>query len=113
MKKEIIFRSDQYYQGILQIRPCNKDVLDFAAEQIKHSKYCELSKLIITKFGYDLYVTSNKFLQVLGNRISNNFKGKIIKSRTLYGKNRMTSREVFRMTICFRVKIGEQDKNQE
>ncbi len=109
--KEIIYRSDQYFQGILQIRPINKKVLDFSTEQIKASKYCELSKLIENKFGYDLYVTSNKFLQVLGSRLKHRFKeGKIIKSRTLYGKNKMTSREVFRMTICFRL---DPDNNQK
>ncbi|HLC58008.1 MAG TPA: NMD3-related protein [Candidatus Nanoarchaeia archaeon] len=103
MKKAIIFRPDQYYQGILQLRPINKKLLDFSIQEIKQSKYCELSKMLETKFGYDLYLTSNKFLQVLGSRLKNKFRGKLIKSRTLFGRNRMTSRDVYRMTICFRM----------
>ena len=102
--KEIIFRSDQYYQGILQLRPANKEILFFAVDEIKSSGSCELSKLIETKTGYDLYLTSQRFLQALGIKIKKKFpQGTLKKSKSIYGKNRMTSREVYRVTVCFRL----------
>src|SRR3989344_3101717 len=104
MKHELIFRTDQYYQGILQIRPRNKEVLDFSISEIKKSKSCELSKLIETKPGYDLYLTSQRSLQALGIKLKRKFPSGILKkSKSIFGKSRMTSREVYRVTVCFRL----------
>ena len=102
-KNEVIFRSDQYYQGILQLRPRNKEIIDFAIAEIKRNKQGELSKLVETKSGFDLYLTSNVFLITLGAKLKKKFRGTLKKSRMLYGKNRMTSREVYRVTLCFRL----------
>jgi len=107
MKREIIYRSDQYYQGILQLRPRNKQLLNFALEEIKRHPQGELSKLVETNTGYDLYLTSNIFLIALGARLRKKFPGTLKKSRTLYGKHKMTSREIYRVTICFRMEEKE------
>lgn len=103
MKKEIIYRSDQYYQGILQLRPRERPLLDFALQEIKRHPQGELSKLVETNSGYDLYLTSNIFLIALGAKLRKRFPGILKKSRTLYGKHKMTSREIYRVTICFRL----------
>lgn len=107
MKKEIIFRSDQYYQGILQLRPHNKQLLEFALAEIKRHPQGELSKLKETKNGFDLYLTSNIFLIALGTKLRKRFPGILKKSRALYGKHRMTSREIYRVTLCFRLQEKE------
>ena len=108
MKNEIIYRSDQYYQGILQLRPRARPLLEFVLKEIKRHPQGELSKLVETKAGYDLYLTSNIFLIALGAKIRRRFPGILKKSRQLYGRHKMTSREIYRVTICFRLKPSEQ-----
>ena len=101
--RELIYREDLYFQGVLQIRPSNIEVLNFAINQIKKSKSCELTKIVEKKEGFDLYLTSQKFVQNLGNRLRKSFKGTIKKSKTIYGRNKLTSKDVYRVTVCFRL----------
>lgn len=100
----MIYAKDQYYEAILQIRPKNKGVLDFVKELIDKRNDTFISKEKENKYGYDLYLTSQKFAQIIGRKLKKAFKGELKISRKLYGRSRQTSRIVYRLTVCFRLK---------
>lgn len=92
-----------YYQGILQLRNPNKEVLNFIKNQFKNNKKAWIAKQVKQKTGVDLYISSNKFLLALGKKLKKSFKGELKTSRKLHSKNRLTSRNVYRVTVLFRV----------
>jgi len=49
-------------------------------------------------------LTNKYFLVQLGRRLKQRFPGTTTQSRTLYKTSRLTSRQVYRTTICFRLK---------
>jgi len=98
-----LYSNDQYYEAKLQLRPKNKEVLSFVYSQIENRNDCLISKEERLKTGFDLYLTSQKFAQILGRRLKKRFGGIMILSRSLYGVNRMTSKKVYRVTVLFRL----------
>ena len=99
----MIYTNAQNYQGILQLRPHNKEVLNYVYGEIEKSGNVFITKEINKKFGIDLYLTNKYFLIQLSKKLKNKFHGKIIRSRSLYGKTRHSSRLVYRTTICFKI----------
>lgn len=99
----MIYTNSRYYEGILQIRPNDKRVIDYVYNEIEKSGNVLISKEVIKKFGIDIYLTNKFFLVQLGRKLRTRFKGKVTQSRTLHTKNRQTSKLVYRTTICFRL----------
>ena len=97
-----IYSKDQYFQAKLQLRPCTKEILDFVYNEIDRREDCLISREEGLKTGVDLYLTSQKFAQIIGRKLKLKFKGKVTISRTLFGINKMTSKRVYRVTILFR-----------
>jgi NMD protein affecting ribosome stability and mRNA decay len=83
-------------------------VLNYVKNEIEKAGNVFISKEIYKKFGTDLYLTNKFFLIQLGKKLKNRFSGTITRSRSLYKTNRMTSKLVYRTTICFR--LIEEDK---
>ncbi len=94
---------DQYYEGILQLRPFNKDVLDYVKKQIEKSD-CLISKEVDLKDGTDLYLTSQRFAISLARKLKRVFKGEVKISRSIHTRSRVTSKDVYRVTVLFRLK---------
>ncbi len=104
-----IYSKDQYYQAKLQLRPCTKEILDFVYNEIDKRDDCLISKEEELKTGIDIYLTSQKFAQILGRKLKLRFRGKTVISRTLFGINRMTSKKVYRVTILFRLEEKKEE----
>jgi len=102
MAAENIYRSDGYYQAILQIRPRDKEVLDFVRKQIKKKKGVSISKEVFFKYGIDVYITDQKFARNLGQKIKKVFKGELKITKSIHTRDRITSKDVYRGTILFR-----------
>lgn len=100
--KMAIYSNDQYFEGILQLRPLNKDVLDYVKKQIDKGN-CLISKEVDLKYGTDLYVTSQRFAVSLGRKLKRVFKGEVKISRSIFKRSRITSKEVYRVTVLFRL----------
>ncbi len=94
--------NQQYYEGILQLRNPNKEVLNFIRNQFKNNKKAWIAKEDELKTGIDYYISSNKCLLTLGKKLKKSFKGKLIISKRLHTRNRMTSKDVYRMTVLFK-----------
>ena len=106
----MIYTKSQSYEGILQIRPGNEKVLDYVYKEIEKAGKVFITKEVLKKFGFDIYLTNKFFLIQLGKKLKKRFLGKVTQSRSLYGRNRMTSRLVYRTTVCFR--LNEEEINE-
>ena len=101
-----------YFQGILQLRDCNEEIIDFVNNQIKKvgRENVYVSKIVRMKNGLDLYITSNKFLRSLGKKLRKAFNGELKESEKLFSRDRQTGKEIYRLNVLFRptnVKKGE------
>jgi|SRR3989344_704174 len=97
------YTKGQSYQGILQIRPNDEKILNYVYNEIEKNGNVFITKEVVKKFGIDLYLTNKFFLIQLGKKLKQRFNGKVTRSRSLYGVNKMNSRLVYRTTICFRL----------
>ena len=95
-------KNPQYFEGTLQLRNPNEELLNFVMNQFNKNEKVWVAAKRKLKTGVDLDVSSNKFLLQLGKKLKKSFKGKLIVSRRLHTQNRLTSRLVYRMTVCFR-----------
>ncbi|MBW2989566.1 60S ribosomal export protein NMD3 [Candidatus Woesearchaeota archaeon] len=93
----------EYYEGILQLRNPNIEAINFIINQFKNNPKVWIAKQKKVKTGIDLYISSNRFLMSLGKKLKRSFKGELKLSRKLITKNRMTSKNVYRVTILFRL----------
>jgi len=93
----------QYFEGILQLRNPNKEVISFIANQMKKKDDVFIAKQVKTKNGVDLYFSSNKFLKSLGRKLQNHFGGEFKTSATLHTRSRQSSKNLYRLTVLFRL----------
>ena len=89
---------DQYFQGILQLRNPNEDVIVFVE---KYHNY--ISKKIKQKDGFDYYFVSNKLLRHLAKKLKQNFGGILKESPKLYTRDRQTQKPIYRLSVLFRL----------
>ena len=97
------FAHSDYYEGKLQLRPYDEKLIEFVEKQFEKNDNIWISKKIVKKYGVDYFVSSNKFLRQLGKKLKNSFKGELIESKKLFSKSRLTSKEIYRVTVCFRL----------
>lgn len=99
-----IYSENRYYEAILQIRPYNKKVIDFILDEVDKKDGVFISKVDELKEGIDFYINSQKFAKSLSTSLKKKFKGTVKITRSLYGVSRETSKKVYRLTVCFRLK---------
>lgn len=99
----MIYSKDQYHEAILQLRPKDERLLEFVKKKIDKKSNVFISKEVENKYGYDLYLNSRRFAWTLANSLKRTFRGTVKKSRKLFTVNRLTSKRVYRVTICFRL----------
>ena len=93
-----------YYQSILQLRPETIELMNFVENQFKNNEKVWISKKLKVKSGVDYYLSSNKFARILGKQLKKKFKGKLTESVKLFGRDKYRSKDLFRVTVCFRLK---------
>ncbi len=92
-----------YYQGILQLRNIGNEVIEFAINEVKKDKSAYVAKVIKVTNGVDIYISHQKFLRSIGNRLQKRFGGQIIVSRRLHTRSKLTSRDLYRVNVLFRL----------
>ncbi len=102
-----IYSNDQYFQGKIQIRPYNEEVINFMKKMIDKRNDILISKEEKLKTGMDFYITSNKAAKSIGLQLKRRFKGELKITRKLYGMDRLTSKKVWRLTVLFRCASDE------
>ena len=94
-------RSD-YYQGILQLRDVNEEILSFVHNQIKKRSDTAVTKTVKFSNGVDLYITSQKFIRILGKKLKESFGGQLKISSKLHTKSRQ-GKDLYRVNVLFRL----------
>ena len=95
---------DKYFEAIIQLRPATPEVVKYVRDRIKEKKGVFISKEETLKTGIDLYMSSKTLAMSLGKELRKKFKGTTKLSRSIYGINRMSSKKIYRVTICYREK---------
>lgn len=109
MKSSGNAQHSEYYEAILQVRPYNKEVVDFISELVDSRNDVKVSKFKELKTGIDIYLTNQRFARgALASQLRRKFRnGKLTMSRSLFGQHKMSSRLVYRATILFRLESQE------
>lgn len=97
-----------YYQGILQLRDVNDEVVAFVRNQVKKRDGVSITKTVKFPNGLDFYITSQKFIRILGKKLKESFGGELKTSSKLHTRNRQ-GRELYRVNVLFRLlkyKVG-------
>ena len=92
----------QYFEGILQLRNCTDEVINFVRNLSLKSPTAYISKEEGTKNGVDFYLSDNKFLHSLGKKLRESFTGELKSSASLHTKDRQSSKDLYRLTILFK-----------
>lgn len=95
--------ANQYFEGTLQIRNPKDDLVDFIEKVLVQKGDVSIAKVKEVKNGVDLYISSQRFLRTLGNKLQQQFGGQLELSRKLHTRNRMRSRDVYRVNVLLRL----------
>jgi len=96
-------RHKGYFEGILQLRDVDTDVVEYSIKEIERREDGFIAKIKDLDNGVDIYMTPQKFLRSLGNNLQSTFGGQITFSTKLHTKNKLTSKEVYRVSMLFRM----------
>ncbi|MBI4452207.1 hypothetical protein HY637_02150 [Candidatus Woesearchaeota archaeon] len=99
--KQLKFARSNYYQGILQLRDVNEEMLSFVYNQIKKRGDVAVTKTMNLPNGKDLYITSQKFITILGKKLKESFGGQITTSSKLHTRSK-TGRDLYRVNVLYR-----------
>ena len=91
-----------YFQGILQLRDVNDEILSFVHNQLKKRNDAAVTKTIKFSNGIDLYITSQKFIRILGKKLKESFGGQLKISAKLHTRNKQ-GKDLYRVNVLFRL----------
>ena len=91
-----------YYQGILQLRDINDEILNFVRNQIKKRWDAAITKTVKLDNGVDFYITSQKFIRILGKKLKESFGGELNVSSQLHTKSRH-GKDLYRVNVLFKL----------
>ncbi len=99
----------KYYEGVLQLRNCSEEALDFVSSMIE-KEGVKIAKEAKTKDGVDLYLSSNKFLKKIGKQLKAKFPGILKATSKLFTEDKQAGKKIYRGTMFFRMpgfKVGD------
>lgn len=92
-----------YYEAKIQLRPGNKEFLDFIKKKVKKKGKVFISKVEVLKEGIDVYLSSWRFAISLGKMLKKSFGGEVSITRKLFSRDTRTSKKIYRVTVLFRL----------
>ena len=92
-----------YFEGILQLRNIGNEVVEFAVKEIGKNENINIAKIKKVTNGVDIYLSPQKALRSLGNKLQHHFGGQLIVSTKLHTKSRVTSKDLYRVNMLFRI----------
>ncbi len=102
--------NQNYFEGVLQLRNPHEEVIRMIRNQINKNPGVFVAKEIPQPEGMDLYFSSNQFLLSLGRRLKKSYQGELKVTRRIYTVDRMTSKNIYRVTVLFRLADKEEEK---
>lgn len=92
-----------YFEGVLQLRDVDDNVESFVQYTVDKRDDVNIAKVEKVKNGFDVYLSSRKFIVQMGKLLQQRFGGSVKLSKKLHTRNRQTGKEVYRVTVCFRM----------
>ena len=94
---------NQYFEGILQLRNESQALIDAVARHIEKKENVNIAKIANVPNGVDIYISSQRFLRPLGQKLQAQFGGVLKATNRLFSRNHLTSREVYRVNVLLRL----------
>lgn len=91
-----------YYQGILQLRNINEEIAAFVRNQIGKRHGVAITKTVEFSDGIDLYLTSQKYIRLIGKKLKDSFGGEMKISSKLHTRNKQ-GKDLYRINVLFRL----------
>ncbi len=93
-----------YFEGILQLRDIDKEVIDYAVNEAKKQKQrgIFITKKLGVKNGFDIYLTKRGYIHELARELLNRFGGETKMGRKLFSRDKQRSRDIYRVNVLFR-----------
>ncbi|MFH0868094.1 MAG: NMD3-related protein [Candidatus Woesearchaeota archaeon] len=98
-----MMHNKDYFEGILQLRNIDDKVIMFAVKEIEKNENANIAKIIKVVNGVDIYISPQKLLRSIGNNLQSHFGGQLAVSRKLHTRNKVTSRDLYRVNVLFRI----------
>ena len=92
-----------YFEGILQLRNPNDELVDYVIMRIEKDDRAWIAKVEEVRGGIDIYLSSQKYLRILGKKLTEKFPGIIKTSRKLHTLQKTTSKRLYRVTVLFKL----------
>ena len=92
-----------YFEAVIQLRPAREDVVLLVHQLVEQRKDVFIAKEVPVSTGLDIYISSQRYARSIGQQLKRRFKGTLIITKKLYGVNRLTSKQVYRGTVLFRL----------
>ena len=83
------------------MRNPSKKLLEFIIDTVTRDERAAITQIVPEPNGFDYYLSSQKYLQILGRKIRANFSGEYRLTSTLHTENKMGDK-LYRITILFR-----------
>src|SRR3990172_9559423 len=103
-------QNPQYFEGVLQLRNFTPEVLAWVRKRTVLDKRAVISKEARVPGGVDVYFTDQHYMQALGKKLRERWQGEYKVSYRLHTMSHLTSKELYRITILFRMldfKVGD------
>lgn len=91
----------KYWEAKLQLRPYSGNIIDYVRNQANKNKG-EIVEEVRLKEGLDVYFDSRKLAVSIARKLKKVFKGEMKISTKLFTKDRMSGKQVNRVTVLFR-----------
>ena len=98
-----MMHNKDYFEGTLQLRNIGDEVVEFAVKEIEKNENANIAKISKVTNGIDIYVAPQKLLRSIGNKLQHHFSGQLIVSRKLHTRSRVTSKDLYRVNVLFRI----------
>jgi len=95
--------NSSYYEAILQLRPGNKELLDFVDKKIEERGNVTIAKVETLKTGVNLYLSSWRYTVSLARMLKKRFGGTVKITRSLFSQSKQTGKRIYRVTVLFRL----------
>ena len=96
-------KPSNYFEGILQLRDIGKEVIEFAVNAVEKDKGSHIAQIKPVANGVDIYISRQRFLRSLGSKLQKRFGGQVIVSTRLHTRSKLTSRDLYRVNMLFRI----------
>jgi NMD protein affecting ribosome stability and mRNA decay len=98
---KLILPRYNYFQGILQLRDANEEIMAYVKNQLGKRQDVAVTKIVKHKNGTDLYITSQQFIRSVAKKLKDNFGGELKISSQLHTKSK-TGKDLYRVNAFFR-----------